>query len=328
MKKRKIDIVYLWCDGRDPEFKKRKNFYETQTDKLNDGAATEERFFDNEELKYSLRSLEKYAPWINHVFIVTDRQIPKFLNLKCSKVSIVDHSEIMPKEIIPCFNSTVLEYFLPYIPNLQEKFLYANDDCFFGGEMYPEDFFVEDKPIVRVKSSKHYGTLEKARKFFKNQGPLDGGALNANEILFSLYRKSEKDIFYVASHNIDAYSKHIFLECNKKYEKYIKSFLHHRFREGSDIQRLFTLDLVYSGEGILKDVTAPKPWRRFLHPLINCDWECYMDSDQSPKLEKEILKYKPKLFCINSGSNTSLERKKQIKNFMEQLFPEKSMFEN
>lgn len=44
MKKEKIDIVYLWCDGRDPEFKKRKNFYETQTDKLNDGAATEERF--------------------------------------------------------------------------------------------------------------------------------------------------------------------------------------------------------------------------------------------------------------------------------------------
>ena len=30
MKKEKIDMVYLWCDGSDPEFKKRKNFYKTQ----------------------------------------------------------------------------------------------------------------------------------------------------------------------------------------------------------------------------------------------------------------------------------------------------------
>lgn len=194
--------------------------------------------------------------------------------------------------------------------------------------MKPENFFVNEKPIVRVVCFKHYNTLEKARKFFRNLGPLDGNALNTNEILFSFYKKSDKDEFFVPSHNIDSYSKSEFLSCNKKHEKNIKNFLYNnRFRQSSDIPRLFTFDLIYSKKGILKDVTAPKPWRRFLHPLINCNWECYMDSDQSPKLEKEILKYKPKLFCINSGSNTSLERKKQIKNFMEQLFPEKSMFE-
>ena len=327
MKKEKIDIVYLWCDGRDPEFKKRKNFYKTQTDKLDDGAATEERFFDNEELKYSLRSLEKYAPWINHVFIITDRQVPKFLNLKCSKVSIVDHSEIMPKEIIPCFNSTVLEYFLPYIPNLQEKFLYANDDMLFGGEVQPEDFFIDDIPIIRLKKNKHYDTLSKARSYLKRFGPLGGRILNTNELLFSIYKKNPDFTFYLPSHTIDAYRKTDFLKCIEKYKNEINKILNHRFRASTDLPRIFNLDPIFSGRGILKDVTAPKPWRRFLHPLINCNWECYIDSDQSPKLEKEILKYKPKLFCINSGANTSLERKKQIKNFMEKLFPEKSIFE-
>lgn len=57
----------------------------------------------------------------------------------------------MPQKSIPCFNSTVIEYFLPFIPNLSEKFLYGNDDTFFGNETKPEDFFVGDKPIVRVK---------------------------------------------------------------------------------------------------------------------------------------------------------------------------------
>lgn len=323
----KIDMVYLWCDGNDPEFKKRKNFYQNQVDTIEKGAATDERFFDNEELKYSLRSLEKYAPWINHVYIVTDRQVPKFLNIDCCKVTVIDHSQIMPKEIIPCFNSTVLEYFLPFIPNLEEKFLYANDDMLFGREVTPADFFVGDKPIVRLKRNKQYDTLKKAKEFFKKLGPLDGCALNTNQILFSKYNWDENKPFYVPSHNIDAYSKKSFLKCLEKYDKYLKVFFNHRFRQPDDVQRLFTLDLIFSGEGVLKDVTDPKPWRRFLHPIVNCNWECYMDSDQSPKLEKELLKYKPKFFCINSGSETTISRKKEIKKFMDKLFPKPSIFE-
>ena len=93
-----------------------------------------------------------YAPWINHVYIVTDRQVPKWLNTEYEKVTVVDHSEIMPKECIPCFNSAVIEYFLPFIPKLSEKFLYGNDDLFLGKKVYPEDFFVGDKPVVRVKA--------------------------------------------------------------------------------------------------------------------------------------------------------------------------------
>lgn len=97
--KAKIDIVYLWCDGKDPAFKKRKQQYlniEDKSEQENNEAIGDTRFFDNEELKYSLRSLEMYAPWINHVYIVTDRQVPNWLNVEYEKVTVVDHSEIMP----------------------------------------------------------------------------------------------------------------------------------------------------------------------------------------------------------------------------------------
>lgn len=137
--KDKIDMVYLWCDGNDPDFKKRKSQFLVK-DSNDEEVVGDKRFFDNEELKYSLRSLEKNVPWINHVYIVTDRQIPKWLNLNYFKVTVVDHSEIMPNEIIPCFNSSVIEYFIANIPNLSEKFLYACDDMFFGKELPPRKF--------------------------------------------------------------------------------------------------------------------------------------------------------------------------------------------
>jgi UDP-N-acetylglucosamine-lysosomal-enzyme len=49
------------------------------------------RFQDNEELRYSLRSVERFAPWVRQVFIVTNGQIPSWLNLDYSRVTLVPH---------------------------------------------------------------------------------------------------------------------------------------------------------------------------------------------------------------------------------------------
>lgn len=49
------------------------------------------RFEDNEELRYSLRSIERHAPWVRNVFIVTNGQIPSWLNLDNPRVTIVTH---------------------------------------------------------------------------------------------------------------------------------------------------------------------------------------------------------------------------------------------
>ena len=98
----------------------------------------------NQELKYSLRSLEKYAPWINKVYIVTNGQIPKWLNLDNPRVKIVTHDQIMPKYALPTFNSMAIEANLAHIPDLSEKFLYSNDDTFFGNNATPSFFFSKD----------------------------------------------------------------------------------------------------------------------------------------------------------------------------------------
>jgi UDP-N-acetylglucosamine-lysosomal-enzyme len=52
---------------------------------------SESRFADNQELRYSLRSLEKNAQWIRNVYIVTNGQIPYWLNLENPRVKIITH---------------------------------------------------------------------------------------------------------------------------------------------------------------------------------------------------------------------------------------------
>ena len=95
----KIDMVYLWVDGNDENWLKEKNKWAKKLNiKNNPHQNNPCRFIDNEELKYSLRSLEMYAPWINKIFIITNGQIPSWLDTSHPKIKIIRHDEIIPKE--------------------------------------------------------------------------------------------------------------------------------------------------------------------------------------------------------------------------------------
>ncbi|OQS00338.1 N-acetylglucosamine-1-phosphotransferase subunits alpha/beta, partial [Thraustotheca clavata] len=152
-----IDVVYTWVNGTDPRWKAEKNYwhrkwhaeihgqYFNESDQANvvdaSAAASDNRFRDNEELRYSLRSIEKYAPWVRHVFLVTDGQVPSWLNLDCPRLTVVPHSAMFANTShLPVFSSPAIEANLDTIPGLADHFLYFNDDVFLGAPVYPEDF--------------------------------------------------------------------------------------------------------------------------------------------------------------------------------------------
>lgn len=106
----------------------------------------ENRFQDNDELKYSLRSVEKYAPWIRNIFIVTNGQVPQWLNLSNPKIKIIPHSDIfLDKTHLPTFSSPAIEAHLHRIPGLSKRFLYFNDDVLLAKQIWPDDFYTESK---------------------------------------------------------------------------------------------------------------------------------------------------------------------------------------
>ncbi|XP_041833784.1 N-acetylglucosamine-1-phosphotransferase subunits alpha/beta isoform X2 [Melanotaenia boesemani] len=104
------------------------------------------RFEDNEELRYSLRSVEKHAPWVRHIFIVTNGQIPSWLNLDNPRVTVVTHLGIfLNHSHLPTFSSPAIETHIHRIPGLSQKFIYLNDDVMFGKDVWPDDFYSHSK---------------------------------------------------------------------------------------------------------------------------------------------------------------------------------------
>lgn len=135
-----IDAVYTWVDDSDEKWRKRR---ETATGELvPDGLAGGDiRFRNRDELKYSLRSLFAHAPWIRHVYVVTDDQHPRWL-AEHPSVTVVDHRDLFPDDaVLPVFNSHAIETVLHRIPGLAEHFLYLNDDVFLMRDQRPEQYF-------------------------------------------------------------------------------------------------------------------------------------------------------------------------------------------
>lgn len=146
--KSQIDIVYLWVNGSDPVWlRKRHTAYAAWT-RRNSGELAAfgnvaGRYRDNSELLFNLRALELFFPDHGHVYIVTDGQTPAWLR-PSSGLSLVDHRQLLPSTSPQVFDSGHIESYLHHIPGLSERFIYLNDDVFFGKKVDPAWWF-EDR---------------------------------------------------------------------------------------------------------------------------------------------------------------------------------------
>jgi len=130
----KIDIVYLWVDGADPRWQANRRAAHARAVGDSDIAPYGDvggRYRDNDELRYNLRALERFFPEHGHIYIVTDGQRPAWLR-PGPGLSVIDHRDLMPAAALPVFDSGHIESYLHHIPNLSERFVYLNDDVFFG----------------------------------------------------------------------------------------------------------------------------------------------------------------------------------------------------
>ncbi|WP_171107219.1 MULTISPECIES: stealth family protein [Streptomyces] len=148
-----VDAVYTWVDGDDPALAAKRRAH--QAGSGNDIAPREtgaSRYTSHDELKYALRSLEMYAGFIRHVYLVTDAQIPGWLDPDAEGLTVVDHRDILPADALPVFNSHAIESRLHHIPGLSERYLYFNDDVFINRPVAAEHFF-HGNGIARIPLS-------------------------------------------------------------------------------------------------------------------------------------------------------------------------------
>lgn len=315
----KIDLVYLWCDGNDAAWREKKLFWQKKYGNMTDDAAGECRFVEHDELKFSLRSVEMYMPWINHIFIVTDGQVPAWLNTDNPKISIVDHKEIMPADALPTFNSSAIEACLHNIPGLSEHFLFANDDMFVGRPLEPDFFFAPDgRPYVflQIFNSSHPCLYTKM----------------VHRAQAKIKEKFDKDYSFAPHHNIDAYRLSDIKKCVNIFAEDFNLTVRQRFREEDTLQRsIYGYFALATDAGImvqnsLTDKRLPKQKRR---QMKKNGEKCKISHVcTSPRNLFSILcDLNPGLFCLNDSDTLLNEERCQIKWNLAQVFPYPSAFE-
>lgn len=322
--RRLIDMVYLWVDGSDIKIKEKREFWQKKYgQKVNPQAVSKCRFRDNDELKYSLRSVEKYAPWVNKIFIVTDNQTPEWLNINHPKIRIVNHTEIMPSEALPTFNPMALETRLHKIPGLSEYFIYANDDMMFANLTEPSFFFTEEMyPVFRLKHKMKQEKIEK-ETYFRS--------------LFNAYKLIEEKYGFKITrephHSIDGYRKSDFEKINEIFKEEMYNTTISKFREFGSISRvIYSAYACAIGEGIVKEVskidrTLPfyKQVLLYLTGQFRKDSLCVGNNHSG--IKEEIDKFKPSVICINDDEYSSETQRQEEHTFLQNYFSEKSSFE-
>lgn len=144
----KIDIVVSWLDDSDPEWqadftrtRKSENLLMKKT-----SANNASRFRDYDTFRYWFRAIEKNAPWLNKIYLVTYGHYPKWLNLNNPKLVLVKHQDFIPEKYLPTFSSVTIAMNLHRIKGLSENFVYFNDDMFLINPTKSTDFFKNGVP--------------------------------------------------------------------------------------------------------------------------------------------------------------------------------------
>lgn len=284
-----VDAVYTWVDGSDPAWLSRKRAAHAAVGlgEIHETAHNDSRFASRDELRYSLRSLDMYAGWIRHVYLVTDQQVPPWLDTSDPRITVVDHRDLFgDRGRLPTFNSHAIESQLHRIPGLSDHYLYLNDDVFFGRPVTPEMFFSGNGLAHFFPSPAKIG-LGPTGAFDR---PVMSGAKNNRDLLSATFGRTMTSKF---KHVPIAQRRDVLLELEERFADSFAATARHQFRDPSDLSIAASLHHYYAYltgravEGQIQyfyaDIAAPEtPGRlRWLAQRRDRDVMCLNDHDSS-----------------------------------------------
>lgn len=152
-----IDAVILWVDGTEEKHKNKILPYVENKESVHE-RRFRTRYDQVDEIKFTIDSIIKFAPFVRKIHIITDDQKPNFLKNKdtiedYAKVNIIDHKVVFNnyQNYLPTFNCRSIETCMHRIPELSEHFIYFNDDFFLINPTKSTDFFRNEMPVLRGK---------------------------------------------------------------------------------------------------------------------------------------------------------------------------------
>jgi len=329
-----IDFVIPWVDGNDPEWQAERAKYQLQKE---GGDTRECKYRDMKLMRYWFRAVEKFAPWVNKIHFVTCGHYPKWLDLSHPKLNFVKHSDYMPQECLPTFNSNAIELNFHKIKNLSENFVLFNDDMFILKKLKPSDFFQKDIPcdqallrsitptIDDLKFVRHlYNNIAVINKHFKKHIVIKKHLFkwfNLNYGIFSNYVNflNFRQIRFSGMHDPHlpiAYKKSEFEFVWQIENDLLRQTTSHQFRDEADVS-----DWLVRYFRVMKGEFKP-------YPVLGKNF--VIENNSVEGICNDIKKQAYKMICIN---DTDIENDEfeilvqKISNAFEIILPEKSEFE-
>lgn len=312
-----IDAVITYVDSNDTNWQELRNDsiknHWNETTNCKDSKVAN-RFRNLGELRYCLRSIERYAPWIRNVnLVVSDySQIPVWLNTSNPRLKIIIHKQFIPETALPTFNSHAIEANLHRIEGLSDNFLYFNDDIMLRNKVPLQTFITNDKTIAFLDGSISPTGIAKSS---------DTGHVamwkNVNKFLDDKYGVEVRNKIY---HSPQILNKRIIGKIWQMLGNELYTTSHQRFRSINDYGITCAL---YQWVAFYEQMSVMK---KDNHISVMIDLGPNYDINNR-NIDK-ALKSKTLSVCINDSDHTqNSDVTEQAVKFMERILPSKGTFE-
>lgn len=308
-----IDMVFSWVDGTDIEWQRTRAAHKHGT-VSGEGDNHEARFRQVDELRYALRSVYVYAPWIRRIFVVTDSPKPAWLAEHPSVTFMRSEEFFTDPSVLPTYNSQAVESQLHHIPGLAEHFLYSNDDMFFGRPVGPQMFFSPGGVSMFIEASTRIGlgSNDAERSGFEN-------AARVNRAL--LQQKFGRITTRHLEHAATPLRKSVLNELENEFPAEFAATAASTFRASSDISvtnSLYHFYALLTGRAVVQQSAKVR----------------YIDTTARSGLRMMdglLAKRSMDFFCLNDGSFPEVDaevRARAVTDFLETYFPIPAPWEN
>lgn len=274
---------------------------------VGEGDNSEARYRQIDELKFALRSVHLFAPWIRNIYIVTDSPAPAWLD-EHPRVTIVRSEDFFPDlSVLPTHNSHAIESQLHRIEGLSEHFLYSNDDMFFGRAVKPTMFFSPGGITKFIEATTRIGLGENdvQRSGFEN-------ASRVNRAL--LLERFGRVITRHLEHAPTPLRKSVLAEMEETFSEQFAATAASRFRSSTDISvtnSLYHYYALMSGRAVVQESARTS----------------YIDTTSRAGLadmQQLLASRGTDMFCLNDGSVPEIDpevRARAVTDFLTRYFP-------
>ena len=305
-----VDVVYTWVDGHDPAWNRARldrlaRLSGTATTRESSGQA---RFVSRDELRYSLRSVHLFAPWVRKIHLVTAGQVPQWLDTSDPRVTLVDHAAILPPDALPTFNSHAIESALHRVPDLAEHFVYLNDDFFLGRPLGPEAFFSPAGLAAVWFSPSTIGVDETP-----GSAPYLKAAWNNRRLLLDAFGVAVTDNL---AHAPYPHRRSVLEEIERRFPREVAATARSPFRSDTDLSMLSSFAQHYGLiAGTAYAAQHPDPADRAYINIANSDLEWQL---------KKVLERQQDFLCLADHHDHALNQERldrTLSEFMAAYFP-------